>query len=151
MSSSSSHKHSSKKAAAKKPLIEHEALGAAIESFVRSNCNFESSVPVTAALTELGQCVTLQQAFAVPLARQLFAMDAALRWVFFLSTAPQRAVEEGDESAGPFMADEALSLIASVYDVGADDVVYSHFDDSDDESGSEDEDESSAPEKVDDE
>jgi hypothetical protein len=149
---SSSHKHSSKSAAkaAKKPLSEHIALGTAIESFVRSNCNFESSVPVTAALVELGQCVTLQQAFAVPLARQLFGMDAALRWALFLSAAPQRAVEEGDESAGSFDADEALALITNVYDVGADDAVFAHFEDSDDESDSDDEDSDGVPEKVDD-
>jgi hypothetical protein len=125
-------------------LADHESLYHAIEGFVRANCNFESSVPINTAVEELGRCAGLQEAFAVPLQRQLFNMDAALRWVLFLAVAPRRAEEEGDApfAPGSFSCEEALGLISQVYDMGTQDSIWDHFesddDDDDDEEAAED-------------
>ena len=119
----------------------HRVLLRAIDSFVRSNCNFESSIPITTTLEEIGQCDTLQKIFAVPLQRQLFNLDSALRWVLFLSVAPERAEAEGDAPfAKEFSSTEALKLIPQVYDIGAQESVWECFEsDSDDEDFDDDE------------
>ena len=118
--------------ASKKSIASYEVLMGAIEGFVRTNANFESSIPVDAALEEIGSCTSLQDAFAVPLQRQLFGMDAALRLVLFLTLAPERGAEEGGAPAA-FAATEALSLVAQVYDIGVQDTVWEHFDVDDDD------------------
>jgi hypothetical protein len=130
-------------------LVSHEALFHAIEGFVRSNCNFESSVPIEAALDEIGQSITLQDTFTIPLQRQLFNMDSALRWVLFLTIAPDRAEKEGDAlfAPGSFSSQEALALISQVYDIGVQDAVWEHFeeDDEDDEDEEDTEEETEPP------
>lgn len=119
-------------------VSKYEALFHAVEGFVRANCNFESSIPVNAAVDEIAQATSLQAVFSIPLQRQLFNMDAAIRWTFFLSVAPERAVEEGDEAATPlgsFSAQEAFTLISQIYDIGTQENVWVHFewDDEDEE------------------
>ena len=122
-------------------LADHDSLYHAIEGFVRANCNFESSVPINTAVEELGRCAGLQDAFAIPLQRQLFNMDAALRWVLFLAVAPQRAEEEGDAPCAPgsFSCEGALGLISQVYDMGTQDSIWDHFESDDEEEDDEDE------------
>jgi hypothetical protein len=124
-------------------LADHESLYHAIEGFVRANCNFESSVPINTAVEELGRCAGLQEAFAIPLQRQLFNMDAALRWVLFLAVAPRRAEEDGDApfAPGSFSCEEALGLISQVYDMGTQDSIWDHFESDEDDDDDDDEEE----------
>lgn len=114
---------------AKSVLSSHERLFRAIEGFFRSNCNFESSVPVNAAIDVVGNATSLQDVFASPLQRQLFGMDAALRWVLFLTVAPERAETDGDApfASGSFSSQEALTLVSQVYDIGLQESVWEHF------------------------
>lgn len=133
----STKKERSKKPARATPLSEHEELSLAIESFLRENTNFESSVPVNSAVDAMAALTDIQEVFMLPLQRQLLNMDGALRWALFLALAPARAEECGDRpfSAAPFSADAAMALISSVYDLGVGDAVYAHFEEeSDDES-----------------
>ena len=118
----------------------YESLFHAIDGFIRANCNFESSVPVNAAITEIGTSASLQDAFMIPLQRQLFNLDSALRWVLFLTIAPERAEKEGDApfAPGSFSCQEALALVSQVYDIGVQESVWEHFEDDDDEDDDED-------------
>jgi len=124
-------------------LGDHVLLSCAVESFVRDNNNFESSLALNAALDDMNTSSDLQTLFEVPLRHKLFAMEGALRWVLFLRVAPERAVKEGD---APFSAEiefspgGALDLIAQVYDVGLQEAAWDHFEPDSDE----DEDEYSA-------
>lgn len=112
----------------------------AIDGFVRGNCNFESSIPVNIAIEDIGKCGSLQAAFMIPLQRQLFNMEAALRWALFLVVAPEGAEKEGDEPFDEeFSSQDALLLIAQVYDIGVQEMVWDHFE-PDDEDEDEDED-----------
>jgi hypothetical protein len=121
----------------------YESLFHAIDGFIRANCNFESSVPVNAAITEIGTSESLQDAFMIPLQRQLFNLDAALRWVLFLTIAPERAEKEGDApfAPGSFSCQEALALVSQVYDIGVQESIWEHFEDDDDEDDEDDEEE----------
>ena len=79
-----------------------DALNFAIDSFIRSNSNFESSIIINAATEEVEQCTSMQLAFAVPLQHKLLTLDSALKWVFFLtiiipSIISSLAPEEGEE------------------------------------------------------
>ena len=123
--------------AAERDLAAHEILFGAIDGFVRSNCNFESSVPVNAAIDEIGKSLNLQDTFAIPLQRQLFSMDSALRWVLFLAVAPERAEREGDApfAPGSFSSPDALALVSQVYDIGVQEAVWEYFDPGDDDDG----------------
>ncbi len=124
-------------------LIEHAALFRAIENFIRANSNFESSIPINAAVDELGKSADLTTTFSIPLQHKLLTMEGALQWVLFLSVAPDRAVQEGDapfSPEAPFSSAQALALLAGVYDVGVQEAVWEHFalddedeDDEDDE------------------
>lgn len=110
----------------------HEFFFQAVEGFIGDNCNVESSFPINEALTDIGECSTLQEAFAAPLRHKLFDMAAALRWVLFLKLAPALAEESGDEPFGAgaaFSADAAVGLIAEVYDLGAAAAVATYFED----------------------
>lgn len=119
-------------------LAAHKNLFHAIDGFIRANCNFESSIPINAAIDEIGESVTLQDVFTAPLQRQLFNMDSALRWVLFLTVAPERVEKEGDTpfAPGSFSSQEALTLVSQIYDIGVQETVWEHF-----ESEDEDEDE----------
>ncbi len=87
-------------------------------------------MPVNAAISEIGKCDNLQDAFAVPLARRLFGIDAALRWVLFMTIAPDRAEGDSIFAAGcGFSPQDGLTLISQVYDLGVRDAVLDHFDD----------------------
>lgn len=116
-----------------KGLISHrEALHHAIDGFVRENSNFESTIPINAAIEDIGKCADLQAAFAIPLQRQLFSLDAALRWVLFLTVAPDHAdtlAAPGAAAPGAlaFSSRSALALVAQVYDLGVQLAVVEHF------------------------
>ena len=132
-----------------------DALNFAIDSFIRSNSNFESSIIINAATEEVEQCTSMQLAFAVPLQHKLLTLDSALKWVFFLtiiipsiisSLAPEEGEEDDEETKemnakltefDTFLSTDALKLIASVYDLGVQEHVLCHIDDgSDSESSS---------------
>ena len=132
-------------------LSGHEVLFGAVEGFLSANCNFESSVPVKAALEELGKSTTLEEAFMTPLQRQLFGMDSALRWVLFLTVAPGRAEKEGDAAfaAGNFSPQGALTLVSQVYDIGVQEAVWDHFEGDEDEDDDEDDEDSEGGEDSD--
>jgi hypothetical protein len=117
----------------------HEVLFAAIEGFTRGNCNFESSIPVNLAVEEMGKCTSIKEVFAIPLQRQLFSMDSALRWTFFLNIAPPRAEKEGDSPFADdgFSSNDAFTLISQVYDIGVQDAIWEHFEDEDSEESEE--------------
>lgn len=131
-------KHSKRSSGSSKtPLEEHEELFHAVEGFIRANTNFESSIPVNTAIEMIAGCTTLQELFTMVLQRQLLNLDGALHWALFLSLAPARAEEAGDKpfsAAAPFSATAALALIATVYDLGVQEIVGEHFEyDSEDE------------------
>jgi len=117
-------------------LADHPILSHAVEGFIRSNNNFESSVAINTAIEDIGKCADIQSVFAVPLQHKLFTMDSALRWVLFLSVAPGRAVQEGDapfSDGTKFSPQAALGLVSAVYDVGVQETVWDHFEPEDDE------------------
>ena len=121
---------------AKEPTLKDRPnLFNAIDSFIRANTNFESSVPVNAVIDDMDKCTRLQEIFQSPLQRQLFNMDAALRWALFMRCAPKRALEEGDPAyTDRFDVEAAIDLIAQVYDIGVQEHVWEHFEiDSDDD------------------
>jgi hypothetical protein len=123
-------------------LLEHEVLYYAVEGFIRGNSNFESSGPVNDLVDEIGKCCRFEEVFAMPIQHKIFTMEVALRWALFLGTAPARAIEEGDSPFSPnkgFDANEAIYLIASVYDVGLQEAVWEHFEDEDDDDEDDDE------------
>lgn len=127
-------------------LADHAILNRAVESFIRDHCCFESMVAINEAIDDIGKCVDVQSAFAVPLRHKLFSMDAALRWVLFLAMAPDRAVQEGDSPFSndtEFSTQTALDLVATVYDLGVQETVWDHFEPDeegeDDEEGGDDE------------
>jgi hypothetical protein len=112
-------------------LQDHPALWQAVEEFIKQNACFASSIPIDAAMQELGDCTDIQNLFAIPMQHRIISMDVALRWMLFLHRAPQRAVEAGDEPFSKdveFSADGALALIADVYDLGVNEAVYDFFD-----------------------
>lgn len=117
-------------------LGSYSQLSAAVKSFIDSNSNFESSVPVDSAIAEISNMTDLMSVFALPLQHRLFSFDTALRWVLFLSVAPEKAVTLGDEQFSPhcqFSAEGALSIITQVFDRGIQDCVYDHFDEEEDD------------------
>lgn len=122
-------------------LKERLIFASAVENFVRSNSNFESSVPVTTCVEELLNVSSVQDIFTVPIRHRLFTFNSALLWVMFLTLAPGRAVVEGEQqfASGGFSTKESLKLIASVYDNGVQKHVWEHFEDDDDSSDEEEE------------
>jgi hypothetical protein len=125
--------HQRNKAAGPAAISKYEHLFAAIEGFVGSNGTFESSAATETVLAEIGDCRGLDEAFEVPIAHKLFAMDAALRWALFLGAAPARAEKKGDAAPPPFSYEAAMRLIGRVYDLGMDDAVWVHFEDEEEE------------------
>ena len=136
---------------------EIESLYVAIDSFIRSNSNFESSVVINAAIEEIEQCSSLQLVFTVPLQHKLLTFDSALKWVLFLTIIMSNLIIDEDEETDDetkemnikmntfddFSASDAIKLIASVYDIGIQENVLCHIEDeSDSESDSESESES---------
>uniref|UniRef100_A0A6C0I2H8 Uncharacterized protein n=1 Tax=viral metagenome TaxID=1070528 RepID=A0A6C0I2H8_9ZZZZ len=133
-------------------LKSFEPLLLAIDSFIRGNSNFESSIVLNTAIEELEQCESLQQCFALPIQHKLFNIDTALKWVLFLNIVPEKIVEQNaeDEEFTPlveefnlfseFSCSDAMKLIASIYDIGIQDIVLSHLEDESDEESDEDSD-----------
>ncbi|MFA6166483.1 MAG: hypothetical protein WC700_07710 [Gemmatimonadaceae bacterium] len=124
------------------PLAAYESLSAAVESFVQSNTNFESSTMLKPVVDDLKACTDLNQLFILPLRQRIFSFSSALVWVVFLKNMPCAVEDEAPpfSAAVEFSADKALETIASVYDLGMQEAVWDHFEDSDDED-SDDEDE----------
>lgn len=108
-------------------LTEHPSLLQAVESFIKGVAGFESSVAFQATLAEASLCTSPRALFEVPIKQRLFSMDAALSWMLFLSLAPGHAAKNGDALFSPHLkAQEALDLIADVYDAGVDELL-EHF------------------------
>ena len=126
---------SSRSAAPQVPvLITLEAqsiLLVGVESFIRSNANFESSVPINTALEEMKACTNVQQLFTIPLRHQLISMDAALHWALFLEVICGSQNSEVQSRTGTawtnFAVKDALALMCEVYDVGVQEAVWDHF------------------------
>jgi hypothetical protein len=122
---------------AERPILRH-----AVEGFIRENSTCEASFPINTALEEMSQCDDLMAIFTTALRRQLFGMDAALRWLLFLSLAPGRAVSDssaGEEAfASPLSTTGALNLISTVYDIGVQTSVWEHFEEDEDDEDDED-------------
>lgn len=126
-------------------IKDRESLFAAIDGFVTSNSNFESTKIIKMTIEAVGDCEDLQTAFAVPLRNQLFNFDAALKWVLFLSYAPAESLEDGDAPfEAKFSASRALSLITQVYDRSFQEHVIDYFEPEDDDEEESDEDEEAA-------
>lgn len=109
-----------------------------LDKFVRSNANFESSIPINAAIDDMVKLTNLQEIFMIPLQRQLFNYDSALKWVLFLTVMPERVKEEGDDSLtdyGKFSCEDALKLISQVYDIGMQENIWVHLEEDDDDDG----------------
>jgi hypothetical protein len=110
-------------------------LYSATENFIRANNGFESSVPVNAAIEDVGKSSSLQEIFLIPLQRQLFSLDVALKWILFLKVAPDHAVELGETlfPSAPLNVQIAFSTIIQVYDLGIQVAIWEHFVDEDEE------------------
>ncbi len=122
-----------------------ESLHFAIDSFIRSNSNFESSIVINTAIEEIEQCDSLQNVFTIPLQHKLLTLESALKWVFFLTVIIQNLTipdEEDDDEIKElfqklnefniFSSNDALKLIASIYDIGTQEMVLAHIDDESD-------------------
>jgi len=143
-------------------LKSFEPLLLAIDSFIRGNSNFESSIVVNTAIEELEQCASLQQCFALPIQHKLFNIDTALKWILFLNIVPEKIVEQNaeDEEFAPlveefnsfseFSCSDAMKLIASIYDIGIQDIVLSHLEDDDSDDDSDEDDNSDGEDGEDD-
>ena len=134
------HSHGHSHSSSKTTLSDHEELMQAVDSFIRSHNNFESSSVLNTTIEIIGMQSTLQEVFTVVLQHRLLNMEGALLWTMFLSLAPARAESQGDKpfsSGSPFSSAMALATIASVYDIGTSDLIDEHFEyDSESESDS---------------
>jgi hypothetical protein len=138
-----------------KHLKDFDILLDAMDGFIRANSNFESSLVINAAVEELEQSESLQKSFSIPLQHKLFNMDSALKWVLFMTTVPEKIIEQytEDEDFSPiieeftsftkFSALDALRVIASVYDIGVQESILSHIEDEDSDEDSDESDEES--------
>lgn len=118
------------------PTLESQVpLLAAVDSFIRSNANFESSVPINTALDEMKACTSVQQLFTIPLRHQLISMDAALHWALFLEATCGAQVAQARSGAAwsNFAVKDALALLCEVYDTGVQEAIWDHFEVADDE------------------
>jgi len=135
-----------------KQLKDFDILLYSMDSFIRANGNFESSIVINSAITELEQCESMQQCFSVPLQHKLFNMESSLKWVLFMVTIPEKIIEQESEDEEfklildefklftEFSSNDELKLIATVYDIGLQDTILTHIeDDEDDEEDDEDE------------
>jgi len=151
---------------ATKVLKDFDILYTAMDGFIRSNNNFESSMVINMALDELEQCTSIQQCFSVPLQHKLFSMDSSLKWVLFLVTIPEKIIEQNSEDEefmqimnefkvfSEFSCVESMKLIASIYDIGMQDNIFLHLDDEDsdnEEDNSEDDEDSDSDDSNSDE
>lgn len=120
---------SSRAAPAQITLEEQSTLMVGVDSFVRSNANFESSIPIDSALEEMKACTGAQQLFTIPLRHQLFSMDAALHWALFLEAICGGADAQPRTGTAwtDFSAKDALALLCTVYDVGVQEAIWDHF------------------------
>jgi hypothetical protein len=104
----------------------------AVESFIHQNATFESSIVQKRVIDEVGSATDIMVAFAIPMQNTLLTMDGALRWVMFWRS----AIDQDEMDAFPsdtFTADAAIRLISQVYDLGFQDAVSHHFEESDSE------------------
>ena len=124
-------------------------LAYAVNNFIEANCSFRSSVVIAQAQEACAACPGWGDLFIAPLQQKVFTLETALGWALFLRLAKARSIEEGDEPfPGEFDANEALTMLASVYDTGAQELVYAHFEgDEDEDSDDEDSDDEEEPEK----
>lgn len=122
-------------------IKDYDIFFGAVTEFVYAHCNFESTQPLETAMSEIGNCDSLQEVFSIPLQHRLFNIDAALRWVLFMTIAPARALADGDPpfNGDPFSEHDAVVLISQVYDIGVQETVLAHF--ANEEDGEEEEDE----------
>ena len=131
-----------------KTLKDFDILLCPMDSFIRGNGNFESSMVINSAIDDLEKCSSFQQCFAIPLQHKLFNMETALKWILFLNIIPQKIIEHSldDEEFmqtidefkefSSFSCEGAMGLISSIYDLGIQDVILSHLDDDDDDDSS---------------
>jgi hypothetical protein len=133
-------------------LKDFDVLLCAVDSFIKGNGYFESSMVINSAMEELENCTSLQQCFSIPIQHKLFNMETSLKWVFFLTIVPKKLIELNPDEEfmqqveefkifTQFSPEDAMQLMASIYDVGVQDVVLSHLDDSDSESEDDDDNE----------
>jgi hypothetical protein len=135
-----------------KTLKDFDLLLCPMDSFIRGNGNFESSMVINAAIDDLEKCSSFQQCFAIPLQHKLFNMETALKWVLFLNIVPQKIIEHSTDDEefmqtvdefkefSSFSCEGAMGLISSIYDLGIQDTILSHLEDDDDDEDDEDED-----------
>lgn len=135
-----------------KTLKDFDLLLCPMDSFIRGNGNFESSMVINAAIDDLEKCSSFQQCFAIPLQHKLFNMETALKWVLFLNIVPQKIIEHSTDDEefmqtvdefkefSSFSCESAMGLISSIYDLGIQDTILSHLED-DDEDDEDDDDE----------
>jgi len=123
------------------PLGKRPVLYDAIDSFIRANTNFESSIPINSAIDAMEGFTSRFEIFQEPLQRQMFNLESALLWALFMTKAPKRAETEGEPAfADEYTANRALDLIADVYDVGVQSTVWEHFENSEESESDESED-----------
>jgi len=136
-----------------KTLKDFDLLLCPMDSFIRGNGNFESSMVINAAIDDLEKCSSFQQCFAIPLQHKLFNMETALKWVLFLNIVPQKIIEHSTDDEefmqtidefkefSSFSCEGAMGLISSIYDLGIQDAILSHLEDDDDDDDEDDDDE----------
>lgn len=116
-------------------IDQYPVLFGAIKTFLYANSSFESSIPVNCAIDDIGKATDLQNAFVIPIQRQLFPMETAMKWVLFLTLAPPHAEKFGEQVFGSVLnAHEALKTIGQIYDIAVVSLIYDNFEeDSSDE------------------
>lgn len=116
----------------------------AVRSFLEANSVVESTALIEQAVVALDGCVSSDEAFPVPISCGLLSMSGALSWALLLSVLSRAEIEVdaspdvAAEASAPsfdrtFDANAALKLIEEVFDKGVQDVVWDHFDESEDD------------------
>ena len=121
-------------------LADSAVFFAAVESFVRAHANIDASHPINTALAALGACNSLQTMFVVPLKERIFNLESVLQWALFLMVASSQ--ESSPFPPKSFSVQAAMEITAQLYDLGIDEMVWTHFeapDDEDEDDGEEDE------------
>lgn len=101
----------------------------AVESFIRGNSTFESSVLIKLVVEAVADAQSLDAAFVIPIQKGLLNMDGALLWALFLDTAARGSVVEdaGLGELGALNLAGAFTIIRQVYDLGLEAAVLDHF------------------------
>jgi predicted metal-binding protein len=117
-----------------------------VVAFLEEETNFESSQKITALITAINQCGSLDEVLVTTLRNSMLSLKKVLEIVYFLfcianDTYDDSCTNEVEFLKTPFDLNTALTTIKAVYDTGTERFMSKYAPDEDDEEEDEDEDE----------